>query len=94
MKHAKLYKARVSFRVKMATLPHHYELHVFGPHCKKFHDTSVTIPIEESFDLCLESSFYTMQDFPRIVQVALSQEFRCTKTGELLDRTIQIGSFL
>jgi hypothetical protein len=59
-----------------------YELRAFCSKCGGFHDTSVRIPLEEVFSIQSVGSIYGEGKLPPVVEIAMSQEFRCSKTGE------------
>jgi hypothetical protein len=58
-----------------------YELHVFCPECKGFHDTKIRIPLDDSFDIRTVASVYEDKILPSVAEVVMNAQHVCPKTG-------------
>ena len=57
-----------------------YELHVFCPECKGFHDTDIRVPLDVSFDIRTVASVYADKTLPSIAET-MNDQLVCSKTG-------------
>ena len=58
-----------------------YELHLFCPECKGFHDTEIRIPLDDSFDIRTVASVYENKMLPSVAEVVMNDQHFCSKTG-------------